>query len=956
MDNLDLFCKNCGEPLVYSSAKNRIIRCKHCSCELVLSKEDAPESVKLYLHDGQKALDIGSFDEAFTCFDKALEIEPDEPEGYFGRFQAKHKILYLKDEVNSRLQPIIFKLDKKNLFEDSDYLKALSLSNDEQKEVYRKRVEEINHIKSSFMELESNNVDYDCFICVKVTDETTGSKTTDYKVADDIYFALRGKGYRPFFSERELAKRTGSDYEALILYALMKSESMLLVCSNEEYLHTKWVKNEYSRFLHLINNQEKDQDAITIIFDGEPIENIPGKKGKVQGININAFTASEQIENFVHTHSKRGKLEKKILLEQDESERKKLEELKRKENEEIKARIELLEKENESQRAKENEQLKLQLQEQSELLKSIKLDQIKAQRKESYMDSHSFDESLSSTISCSNCGEPFTKELKANFFICPHCSSNNIIKKDLFNTKDSRLLEEAQFNLINYKFKEADDMFSSLIMSTEDNNIKCACLWGRLLAYFGIVDVKSYKEKKYTPTFSRFRSNVTILDCDYYKEIESIDADDEVKNKYIKKAKELNKIYCMIKDDLEATPDYDVFMCVKISAATREDPNNDSYSDDYDKAKALYDKLTRECGLKVFFSDKALSGIEYDSQIYSALAKSKSFLVMSSKKSYLESVWVQSEWRRWLNFIDSNLKDRRSFFLYVLEEKKEVSLPWALEEKFVQRFKKEDKLIESIYKFLDDYSFSIIKSDEETKLCPYCGLEMKYSLRVCPKCFKEYVIIRDEKRIKLPNYNSAKELEKKINRKDFEIQDDTLIRYKGKSKEVVIPSEVRIIDRRAFYKNKKIEAIYMSSEVDCIEEEAFSDCINLSTIFIPSSVKVIGSKAFQNCTNLKLIKISSRTKKIQDGTFLNCTNLRTVIIDRHLELIEGESFHRCEKLDKSKNGKIFFNGSELDFKKIQKNFYRNEYFSNAEILYYSEEPIFNHWKYDQDGNIIYWEE
>ncbi|MCH5143131.1 MAG: TIR domain-containing protein, partial [Clostridiales bacterium] len=138
---------------------------------------------------------------------------------------------------------------------------------------------------------------------VKVTDDTTKQRTADYKHADDIYFDLKGKGYNPFFSERELGEVTGADYEARILYALYTSECMIVVCGKEEYLHTKWVKNEYTRFLRLVGDEQKESDSITIAFYGRPVEYLPGKNGKIQGIDLRSINASEKITKFVEDHT-----------------------------------------------------------------------------------------------------------------------------------------------------------------------------------------------------------------------------------------------------------------------------------------------------------------------------------------------------------------------------------------------------------------------------------------------------------------------------------------------------------------------------------------------------------------------------------------------------------------------------------------------------------------------------
>ena len=165
--------------------------------------------------------------------------------------------------------------------------------------------------------MQNQGTRYDCFICVKVTEEdgtdVSGksdrkAKTADYAAALKIYSMLKNRGYRPFFSEVDNINMTGSEYEAHILYALFKSECMLVVCSNEDYLQTPWVKNEYTRFSAMIADKDKESDAITIVFNGTPIEKLPGRQNKIQGIDLADFTAMTRIEKYVEEHTPKARL------------------------------------------------------------------------------------------------------------------------------------------------------------------------------------------------------------------------------------------------------------------------------------------------------------------------------------------------------------------------------------------------------------------------------------------------------------------------------------------------------------------------------------------------------------------------------------------------------------------------------------------------------------------------
>ena len=316
-------CKTCGEPLDIGKAQGGVIKCAICDSVFTLPKVDASQKVLDFLSQGEHDLDTCRFEDAYSAFNKACELDKTEPEAYWGMALAEFKIQYLKDEVNNRLQPICHEISDKDFADSSNFLKAIRYATEAQKTEYERKAEEINYIKNEFNKIAKTGAKYDCFICVKVTDEN-GGRTQDYKHADDIYFELKGKGYKPFFSERELVGVTGADYEARILYALKSAECMLVICFDEAYLRTKWVKNEYTRFLKLVNDEEKESDSIALVFGNRPVEKLPGKKGKIQGIALNSLTAMERIVSFVdsHTPEARKRREEALRAKEEEAKRK----------------------------------------------------------------------------------------------------------------------------------------------------------------------------------------------------------------------------------------------------------------------------------------------------------------------------------------------------------------------------------------------------------------------------------------------------------------------------------------------------------------------------------------------------------------------------------------------------------------------------------------------------------
>ncbi len=337
----ETICKYCGAPLNVREAVGGTVRCVYCNNVQTLPKGDVSPAALSFLRMGEHDLDTCKFDEAYTAYQKAAELDKEEPEAYFGMALAAFRVQYLKDEVNEHLQPICHEMTEETFSENGDFRCALALSAPEQHAEYVRRAEEIDYIRREFRRLEKEGVDYDCFLCAKVTDDETKSPTEDGKDADYIYRLLQNKGYRPFYSERELRRVTGADYEARILYALYRSECMLVVCRDEKYLKTKWVKNEYARFLSLLADEEKEEDAIALVFYGKPVEKLPGRKGRLQGIDFSLREADGKIAEFVEKHTPEARKRREEAAEKRRSE----EEARSRELAELKEKLAKMERE-----------------------------------------------------------------------------------------------------------------------------------------------------------------------------------------------------------------------------------------------------------------------------------------------------------------------------------------------------------------------------------------------------------------------------------------------------------------------------------------------------------------------------------------------------------------------------------------------------------------------------------
>lgn len=131
---------------------------------------------------------------------------------------------------------------------------------------------------------------------------------------------------------------------------------------------------------------------------------------------------------------------------------------------------------------------------------------------------------------------------------------------------------------------------------------------------------------------------------------------------------------------------------------------------------------------------------------------------------------------------------------------------------------------------------------------------------------------------------------------DFIIKNGTLIKYNGKSNNVVIPYGVISIGSHAFDCCQEMDSIEISAGVTNIDECAFYCCSNLISITIPDSVTSIGESAFALCSKLTSINISNNVTSIAKDTFGGCSKLTSIILPDGLTDIGESAFLGCSNL------------------------------------------------------------
>ena len=104
----------------------------------------------------------------------------------------------------------------------------------------------------------------------------------------------------------------------------------------------------------------------------------------------------------------------------------------------------------------------------------------------------------------------------------------------------------------------------------------------------------------------------------------------------------------------------------------------------------------------------------------------------------------------------------------------------------------------------------------------------------------------------------------------FCIMDNSLVKYRGTSTNVIIPNSVTSIGGSAFAGCSGLTSITIPNSVTTISNDAFQYCTGLTSVTIGNSVTTIGTYAFNSCSSLTSItSLSTTAPTITNSTFYN---------------------------------------------------------------------------------------
>ena len=176
--------------------------------------------------------------------------------------------------------------------DDPNFEMVLEYSDPTSRAVYRDEAKAIEGLRTAIIEVSSKEDPYDIFICYKETDPL-GERTIDSVIAQDVYDALTEKGYKVFFSRITLEDKLGQEYEPYIFAALNSAKVMLAFGTDYEYYNAVWVKNEWSRFLSLIEKGAKK--TLIPCFKGIDAYDMPKEFARLQAQDMGKVGAIQDL-------------------------------------------------------------------------------------------------------------------------------------------------------------------------------------------------------------------------------------------------------------------------------------------------------------------------------------------------------------------------------------------------------------------------------------------------------------------------------------------------------------------------------------------------------------------------------------------------------------------------------------------------------------------------------------
>ncbi len=262
-------CKMCGGTVEFEPGASVGV-CDSCGTRQTLPRLDDEKKANLY--DRANHLRRGNeYDKAAAIYEQILSEDSTDAEAYWSLVLCRYGIEYVEDPATHGRVPTVNRAQYTSILADEDYKSALKYADGYQRSLYEEEARAIDEIQKGILAISREEEPFDVFICYKETD-SSGRRTRDSVLANDIYHQLTGEGFKVFFSRITLEDKLGTAYEPYIFAALNSAKVMIVLGTKPEYFNAVWVKNEWSRFLALVKRSGGKKVLIPAYRDMDPYD------------------------------------------------------------------------------------------------------------------------------------------------------------------------------------------------------------------------------------------------------------------------------------------------------------------------------------------------------------------------------------------------------------------------------------------------------------------------------------------------------------------------------------------------------------------------------------------------------------------------------------------------------------------------------------------------------------
>ena len=279
-------CKMCGGSL---SVQDRatVAECEYCGTTQTIPTS-TDEVIVQYFNRANYLRQKSEYDKAAEVYEKILDLDNTQAEAHWGVVLCKYGVEYVEDPLTKERIPTCHRTQMTSLLTDADYQAVLQYADSASRAVYKEQAEAINELQKKILQIVKSEKPFDVFICYKETDES-GARTKDSVIANEIYHELTNSGLKVFFAAITLEDKLGQEYEPYIFAALTSAKVMLVLGTKTEYFNAVWVKNEWSRYLHLMKTDRQIKRTLIPCFRDMDAYDLPDEFSHIQALNMSSI-------------------------------------------------------------------------------------------------------------------------------------------------------------------------------------------------------------------------------------------------------------------------------------------------------------------------------------------------------------------------------------------------------------------------------------------------------------------------------------------------------------------------------------------------------------------------------------------------------------------------------------------------------------------------------------------